>query len=121
MCDALRKEELMNIRFSLFHLAAVALLVYSLVVFCSSLNDVYCAEIAVAELEREYERVLEENHALNTRYEKVKSGEIMESLVRERLGLVKPGEKIFYFIQSDGDADTPIGEESVACKYLSES
>lgn len=114
------KEELMNIRFSLFHAAAVALLLYTLAVFCSSLNAVHRAEAAVAQLESEYQRALDENLALNVRYEKVKSGEIMESLVRERLGLVKPGEKIFYFIQSDGEPDTPIGEESAACKQLSE-
>lgn len=92
----------MRIRFSLLRLAALALLVYSLVMFTSSVERVYTAENTVAALRREYERARLENLELSARLERAKSGADMEALARERLGLVKPGERVFYFTLRDG-------------------
>lgn len=91
------KRNEMYTRFSLLRIAAVAVLIYALAVFTSSVERLYRAEETVAALEREYDRAEEENRALKKRMESAKSAETMQALARERLGLVMPGEKIFYF------------------------
>lgn len=91
----------MNTHFSLVHIVALALLLYSLALFSSSVRDVAHAEAEVAALRTEYERAQLDNLALIERKDAIESGEGMEALARERLGLVMPNERIFYFIQEN--------------------
>lgn len=91
------KRNEMHSRFSLLRLAAVAVLIYTLAVFTFSVERLYHAQETVAALEREHDRAEEENRALKKRMESAKTAETMQALARERLGLVMPGEKIFYF------------------------
>ncbi len=88
----------MQTSLSLMRMVALALLLYSLALFTTSLRDVASAEAAVAALERELAQAQQENCVLAEKREAAESGEGLEQLARERLGLVMPGEKIFYFI-----------------------
>lgn len=91
----------MNTHFSLVQIVALALLLYSLTLFSTSVRDVAYAQAEVAALQEEYERARLDNLALTARRAAVESGEGMEALARERLGLVKPNERIFYFIHEN--------------------
>ena len=61
-------------------------------------------EEALAEGKHQLLTLQEENKVLKKQLGEAHSAESMEELARERLGLVKPGEIIFYFIS---DRATP--------------
>ena len=88
----------MRAKETLICIVAVALLIYSLTVFAGAGRELdrLKAEAGVAadrlgELEKE-------NSSLQTSLEEGMSDEELERLARERLALVLPGEKIFYFV-----------------------
>lgn len=94
----------MHTRSNLTRVVALALLLYSLGLFSSSLKKLSEAEEDVERRQLRLEELRQENMALKLRLEKLRNGEGMEALARERLGLVLPGEKIFYFTSGEAEA-----------------
>ncbi len=82
---------------SLISFVAVALLVYSLCSLAAASLKLDSAEKDLAALEEEYALLVSEQETLTARLESGLSDDELERLARERLGLVMPGEKIFYF------------------------
>ena len=83
---------------TLICIVAVALLIYSLTVFAGvgrKLDRLKAEAGAAADMLGELEK---ENSSLQTSLEEGMSDEELERLARERLALVLPGEKIFYFV-----------------------
>lgn len=95
----------MQTRLTLLRIVALALLIYSLALFVTSVREVAEAENTAAALAEECERARAEKRALEAKLESAQTDEEMERLARERLGLVMPGEKIFYFITNNTAAD----------------
>ena len=88
----------MRAKETLICIVAVALLIYSLTVFAGAgreLDRLKAEAGAAADMLGELEK---ENSSLQTSLEKGVSDEELERLARERLALVLPGEKIFYFV-----------------------
>lgn len=88
----------MRAKETLICIVAVALLIYSLTVFAGAgreLNRLKAEAGAAADRLGELEK---ENSSLQTSLEEGMSDEELERLARERLALVLPGEKIFYFV-----------------------
>ena len=81
----------------LLRIVAFALLVYSLTLFGTSLRKLSQTEAKLAACQTEYERLSEEERRLEEVISALRRGEGLEALARERLGLVMPEEKIFYF------------------------
>ena len=81
----------------LLRIVAFALLVYSLTLFGTSLRKLSQTEAKLAACQTEYERLSEEERRLEEGISALRRGEGFEALARERLGLVMPKEKIFYF------------------------
>ena len=88
----------MQTHFTLMRIVAVALLVYALALFTTAARDVSAAEEKIAELTA----AEAENKLLKAKLAGVQSDAGIEAVARERLGLVMPGEKIFYFT-TDGE------------------
>lgn len=87
----------MRDRPNLICFVAVALLLYSLCSLAAVAWKVEAAEKEHCRLEEEYAAVKTEHEMLTTRLENGLDDREIEELARERLGLVMPGEKIFYF------------------------
>ena len=88
----------MRAKETLICIVAVALQIYSLTVFAGAgreLNRLKAEAGAAADMLGELEK---ENSSLQTSLEEGMSDEELERLARERLALVLPGEKIFYFV-----------------------
>ena len=88
----------MRAKETLICIVAVALLIYSLTVFAGAgreLDRLKAEAGAAADRLGELEK---ENSSLQTSLEEGMSDEELERLARERLALVLPGEKIFYFV-----------------------
>ena len=88
----------MRAKETLICIVAVALLIYSLTVFAAAgreLDRLKAEAGAAADRLGELEK---ENSSLQTSLEEGVSDEELERLARERLALVLPGEKIFYFV-----------------------
>ena len=93
----------MHDHFVLLRIVAMALLLYSLSLFASSMGEISRTEAELSRLSRQLEAAKEENQGLIKSIEGVKSGELMEMLAREKLGLVMPGERVFYFTTEDAE------------------
>ena len=91
----------MQNRFKLIYIVAIVLLIYSLFSLSGSYSDYTQLQAKKQELCERAERLRLENARLRAEIAAVESGEAMERLARERLGFVRPNEKIFYFIESD--------------------
>lgn len=76
---------------------AVALLLYALCGLAAVSLKLDAAEKSFAALEKEYAAAVSEQKALTEKLEEGLDDSDLEELARERLGLVMPGEKIFYF------------------------
>lgn len=87
----------MHTRSTLIRIVALALLLYSLSFFAASLRSLKRAEASLEERQAKLESLEQENVRLRAQIESMESDEGIEALARERLGLVMPGEKIFYF------------------------
>lgn len=95
-------EAIMQTASTLMRIVAVALLLYALSTFTTAVRDVDFAEQTIAQLEQDYNAALQKNEELAESMERAQSDEGIEALVRDRLGLVMPGEKIYYFTKGDG-------------------
>lgn len=87
----------MRDRPSLISFVAVALLIYSMCTFAAASLKLSSAEKQLAALEEEYLLLVNEQETLKSHLESGLTDAELERLARERLGLVMPGEKIFYF------------------------
>ncbi len=87
----------MRDRPSLISFVAVALLVYSMCSLTAASLKLASEEEKLAALTEEYSLLVTERETLSARLESELTDADMERLARERLGLVMPGEKIFYF------------------------
>lgn len=97
---------MMQKRFKLIYIVAVVLLLYSLFSLSRSYSEYVTLQVRKQQLAESVEQLRQENTYLRSEIAAVESGEAMERLARERLGFVKPNEKIFYFIESTGRTDT---------------
>ena len=87
----------MGSRNTIWRIVVLALLCYSLVSFASVRSDLFRTRQLAAELERELEILSEEKQSLQVQLEQGRDDEQMRLLARQRLGLVMPGEIVFYF------------------------
>lgn len=83
----------------IMRIVAVALLLYSLASLSSQLRQLQTAEALSARLETELLQLKDEQAALMQKLNGSGRDEEMRRLAWERLGMVLPGEKIFYFSQ----------------------
>ena len=87
----------MGSRNIIWRIIALALLCYSLLSFASASYDLARTEALIAELEHSVKAADEENAQLNAALEQGYDDERLRILARQRLGLVMPGELVFYF------------------------
>ncbi len=88
-----------------FRIVVVSLLVYSMTAFTAGLVNLRKTRLASEELEGELCRLRSENESLKEELANPPDDKEMERLARERLGMVKPGEKIFIF---ETDREEPL-------------
>lgn len=81
-----------------FRIVVVSLLIYSLTAFTAGLVNLKKTRQISQALEVELCRLRTENENLKDELENPPDDKEMERLARERLGMVKPGEKIFLFV-----------------------
>lgn len=86
----------------LLRVVALSLLLYSLWLFASSMDELRQREALVGEKTALLSALMEEKAELEENLRAVESGAGMEALARERLGLVMPGERVFYFATGIG-------------------
>lgn len=82
-------------------IAAVMLLLYAFFIFLSARGELMQTEAALRQDRQSLAAGKKENEELKTMCQKADSRETRERMARERLGLVMPGEKIFYFMSDD--------------------
>lgn len=87
----------MNSHENLIRIILLSLLFYAALSFLSSGNKLRLARAYEAELVSELDALEEEKLMMRQKLEKDMSNEELAQLARQRLGLVLPGEKIFYF------------------------
>ena len=83
----------------ILRIVVVALMLYSLLSLASVRGDLRRTERLADTLGQEYDQLLEENIWLTERLSSARSPEEMRELAWQRLGLVMPGDKVFYFAQ----------------------
>lgn len=81
----------------LARLLAVGLLLYMLASFGAARLRLNEAQALERELTRRCAQLRAENGGLQAQLAAAGSDEAIEALARERLGLVRPGERVFYF------------------------
>ena len=87
----------MYFRERLIRIVLLSLLLYSALRFAASGNELDRAEARQARLGAELEALGAETQQMRTKLDAKISPTEAEQLARQRLGLVRPGEKIFYF------------------------
>lgn len=87
----------MQTKETIIRIVLVALLVYSLLSFVSVKRETAEAEKKAEELSEQLSELEKENERLIAAAKSADSDEEICQLARDRLGLVMPGEKIFYF------------------------
>ena len=87
----------MNSRETLVRIILVALLLYSLTGFVTVSRELRQSELMAAQMRRQTEELRLLNGELEEKIAQGQSPEEMQQLARDRLGLVLPGEKLFYF------------------------
>ena len=90
-------------RAQLLRLVLTALLLYALAQFFAAQYRLAQTEALTAALETEREALLSEHEALERRLSEGESAEALEERARRELGLVRPGEIVFYFDDGDGN------------------
>lgn len=93
----------MNTKERILRIVAVALLAYSLWSFASVQLELRRARSFSAELDERLSELQAENCELCEKLRQSRDGDAIEAIARERLGLVMPGEIIFYFISDRED------------------
>lgn len=89
----------------LLRIVALSLLLYSLWLFASSMDRLRDSESRLEEKRLLLSALQEENADIEKKLDAVESGTGMETLARERLGLVMPGERVFYFTTGSAQPD----------------
>lgn len=79
----------------------VALLLYSMASLMAVGRELRQSELMLADMRQDREQLRAMNAELEDELTGEKSPEEMQQLARERLGLVLPGEKLFYFSTTD--------------------
>lgn len=87
----------MQTKETIIRIVLVALLVYSLLSFVSVKRETAETEKKTEELGEQLSELEKENERLIAAAKNADSDEEIRQLARDRLGLVMPGEKIFYF------------------------
>lgn len=87
----------MNTKDTLICIVLIALTLYACTNVAAVGGELRAAAAVQQELSAELEERTADNTALREKLEAGLSDEELERLARERLGLVKPGDKIFYF------------------------
>ena len=88
----------MNSENILIRIVAVAFMLYAAATYLGVQRELTELQKEEQQLTLELEKLEEDNEALACAEETGRSDEEMERLARDRLGLVYPGDKIFYFI-----------------------
>ena len=78
----------------------LALIVYATVMLVNTRNQIAAAQQNRAELQAKADAILQENAVLKYDIEHAGDSEIIAEIARSKLGLVKPGEKIFYDVNN---------------------
>ena len=81
-------------------IAILALIVYATVMLVNTRQQAMRAEADRAALQAQVDAMLRENAELQYDIEHADDPEIIAGIARSKLGLVKPGEKIFYDISN---------------------
>lgn len=92
-----RRKAVMNSRETLVRIILVALLLYSLAGFVAVRREQERSELMAEQMQQQAEALRLANGELESKIQQGQSPEEMQQLARERLGLVLPGEKLFYF------------------------
>lgn len=91
----------MHERNTVVYTILISLLIYSLLSFASARGRLAELQVSVEEMEKEYSSLLSQNLQLNAALSDCGTPEEMERLARDKLGLVYPREKVFYFLHTD--------------------
>ncbi len=86
---------------TLIRIVLVSLLLYSALSLFATGRELEQLDGARREAQETLAALREENGQLRDSLSQDRSEEEMERLARERLGLVRPGEKIFYFSEGE--------------------
>ena len=81
----------------ILRIVLVAFLAYSLTAFGSGLKSLRKTESDISKLENELQVLRDENSFLKLDLASEPDAEKMEKLAREKLGMLRPGDKIFIF------------------------
>lgn len=87
----------MNTKESIIRIIFLSLLLYSMLSFASSEGKLDSALAKQQELGQQLETLRAQKQGLQDKLEGEMTAAEIEQLARQRLGLVKAGEKIFYF------------------------
>ena len=87
----------MRQRSIILRIIVVVFLIYSFTAFGSGLKDLRQGEIQTQELEDDLERLREQNILLKTELSAAPDENSMRKLAREKLGMLRPEDKIFIF------------------------
>ncbi|NLM74748.1 MAG: cell division protein FtsL [Clostridiaceae bacterium] len=71
------------------------MLLYGAITYTSQSEELYLINLKITELEQKIEKEKEIKRNLQKQKEEISSEESIEKLAREKLGMVKDGEKIF--------------------------
>ena len=82
---------------TIWRIVILAFMCYALLSFASAGRELRGAELYLQELKEEHALLLEENRRLLSLAEDGCDDEQLRLLARQRLGLVMPGEIVFYF------------------------
>ncbi len=92
----------MSHRNTVVRIVLIALLCYSLIMYASSSAEKRGLERELSSAREGLEQLRAENDRLERRLSPERRDDEMRRLAGERLGLVLPGEKIFYFSDKEG-------------------
>ena len=81
-------------------IVVLALIVYATVLLVNTNRRVEAAQQEHAQLQAEVNRTLQENAELEYEIAHANDPEIIAGIARSKLGLVKPGERIFYDVSN---------------------
>ena len=73
----------------------VIVLIYAAFTFTSQSNDIYILNLEIKQLEQKIAREEEEKQRLIKERDEINSDESIEKIAREKLGMVKDGERVF--------------------------
>ena len=96
----------MDAKETLIRIVLPTLLVYAALCLASARRELHTARAVEASLRLRLETIEKDNLAVSEKLTEGWNAEELESLARERLGLVLPGDRIFHF-PSDSRAQTP--------------